>query len=233
MQRGKLGRAGRPAYQRSLAERAHKQDAEAEVVGQRQDRALDLALGRVVRHLDGVDSPGGHELGQFAEGGRGVVSGSEQADQPPVPRGFQHRQVLGPGHQVVDLHEVDAAAVPVHRAGELRRALFRGGSPDLVGDDDLIPLAAESAGTSRTWTWAELDRETAALAAEIPAATGANGVVLIEVDNGMESVLGLLAALRTDRPVADDADIEWWSRVHRAPGRVQDLVNPIFLASSA
>jgi bile acid-coenzyme A ligase len=70
------------------------------------------------------------------------------------------------------------------------------------GTDTTVALAAEAAGTSRTWTWAELDRETAALAAEIPAATGANGVVLIEVDNGMESVLGLLAALRTDRPVA-------------------------------
>ena len=70
------------------------------------------------------------------------------------------------------------------------------------GTGTTVALAAESAGTSRTWTWAELDRETAALAAEIPAATGANGVVLIEVDNGMESVLGLLAALRADRPVA-------------------------------
>jgi bile acid-coenzyme A ligase len=65
-----------------------------------------------------------------------------------------------------------------------------------------VALAAESAGTARTWTWAELGRETAPLAAEIPAAAGENGVVLIEVDNGMESVLGLLAALRTDLPVA-------------------------------
>ena len=37
----------------------------------------------------------------------------------------------------------------------------------------------------------------------------------------------------TDRPIADDADIEWWSGGHLGAGRIQDLVNPIFLASSA
>jgi bile acid-coenzyme A ligase len=40
------------------------------------------------------------------------------------------------------------------------------------------------------------------MASGIAAAAGENGVVLIEVDNGMESVLGLIAALRTDLPVA-------------------------------
>ena len=51
---------------------------------------------------------------------------SDQADQPPVPGGLEHRQVRGPGHQVVDLHEVDVASVPVHRAGQLRHALLWG-----------------------------------------------------------------------------------------------------------
>ena len=59
--------AGRAAHELPLAERAHEQDAEAEFVGQRQDGALGLALGRVVGHLDGVDAAGGHELGEFTE----------------------------------------------------------------------------------------------------------------------------------------------------------------------
>ncbi len=65
-----------------------------------------------------------------------------------------------------------------------------------------VALAAETATAARSWTWAELCQETAARAAEITAAAGRFGVVLIEVDNGMESVLSLLAALRADLPVA-------------------------------
>lgn len=67
--------------------------------------------------------------------------------------------------------------------------------------DTAVALAAESASAARSWTWAELGRETSGLAAEITPAVGENGVVLIEVDNGMGSVLGLLAALRTDLPI--------------------------------
>ena len=145
-QRLQLGQAGRPAHQLPLAQRAHEQDAEAELVGQRQDRALHLALHRVVGHLDGVDAAGGHQLGQLPEGRRRVVGGSDQANQPAVPGGLEHRQMRRPGHQVVDLHEVDPAAVPVHRAGQLRRALLFGRGPDLVGDDDLVAPAVQRAG---------------------------------------------------------------------------------------
>ena len=145
-QRRELGPAGLPSHELSLAERAHEQDAEAEFGGERQDRALDLALGRVVGHLDGVDTAGGHELGEFAEGSRGVVGGSDQADQPLVPGGLEHRQVRGPGHQVVDLHDVDPAAVPFHRTGELCPALLRGRVQNLVGDEDLVALAVQRVG---------------------------------------------------------------------------------------
>ena len=47
-QRCQLGRAGRPAHELALAERAHQQDAEAEFVGQQQDGALDLPVRRKV-----------------------------------------------------------------------------------------------------------------------------------------------------------------------------------------
>ena len=43
-QRRELGRAGLSAHELPLAERAHEQDAQAKVGGQRQDRALGLAL---------------------------------------------------------------------------------------------------------------------------------------------------------------------------------------------
>jgi len=43
----------------------------------------------------------------------------------------------------VDLHQVDPAAVPGHRTGQLHLALLRGRGPDLVGDDDLAPLAGQ------------------------------------------------------------------------------------------
>ena len=46
--RGRGGSAGRAAP----AERAHHDDAEAQLLGQRQDLALDLALARVVGDLD-------------------------------------------------------------------------------------------------------------------------------------------------------------------------------------
>jgi len=46
----------------------------------------------------------------------------------------------------MDLHQVDPAAVPVHRAGQLHRAHIRGRGPDLVGDDHLIGAAIQGGG---------------------------------------------------------------------------------------
>ena len=74
------------------------------------------------------------------------MGGSDQADPPPVPGGLEHRQVRGPGHQVAGLHQVDLAAVPVRRAGQLGRALLRGRGPDLVGDEDLAAVTVQRAG---------------------------------------------------------------------------------------
>jgi bile acid-coenzyme A ligase len=71
-----------------------------------------------------------------------------------------------------------------------------------AADTTGIGLVAESPTAARAWTWAELCRETAPLADKIAASGAELSVVLIEVDNGMESVISLLAALRTDLPVA-------------------------------
>lgn len=68
--------------------------------------------------------------------------------------------------------------------------------------DTGIALVTQDAGAERAWTWAELNRETAAWAARIAAATAGPGVALVEIDNGCRAVLRLLGALRTDAPVA-------------------------------
>ena len=132
---------GYQAHSLSLAEGAHQQDPDTELVSQRQNGALYLAVGGVVGHLNRIDAAGAHEIGEVGEGRRRVVGGADQADQPPVPHGFQHRQVSAPGDQVVDLHQVDPAAIPVHRAVQLGHALVWRWGPDLVSDDNLVTPA--------------------------------------------------------------------------------------------
>ena len=78
------------------------------------------------------------------------MGGADQADLPAVPGSLEHRQMRRPGHEVVDLHEVDPAAVPGHRAGQLRRAFLRGRGPDLVGDDDLVARPSSAPASSRS-----------------------------------------------------------------------------------
>jgi bile acid-coenzyme A ligase len=65
-----------------------------------------------------------------------------------------------------------------------------------------VALVAEAADVTRVLTWAELWRETTTIAAGITTAVGPDGVILIEADNGVESVLSLLGALSTELPVA-------------------------------
>jgi hypothetical protein len=45
----------------------------------------------------------------------------------------------------MDLHQVDPAAVPVHRAGQLRRAHVRRPGSRFVGDDHLVVPANQGA----------------------------------------------------------------------------------------
>jgi hypothetical protein len=66
--------------------------------------------------------------------------------RPTSPRSRAAASIARCAGQVMDLHEVDPAVVPVHRAGELCRALSGGWGPDLVGNEDLVTLGAEPVG---------------------------------------------------------------------------------------
>jgi bile acid-coenzyme A ligase len=65
-------------------------------------------------------------------------------------------------------------------------------------------LVALSSARTVVWTWAELDRATAALAAtaETAAARPGQSVLLLTAGNDAEALPELIAALRTDMPVA-------------------------------
>ena len=93
------------------AERPHRDDAEPELLGERQDLALDLPLARVVRHLDRLDPAGPHDARELVEGRRLVVGRADEADVPGVALALEPRQALLPGDEIVDLLELDVAAV--------------------------------------------------------------------------------------------------------------------------
>ena len=109
------GRSGAVA-----AERAHDDDAEPELLGERQDLPLDLALARVERDLDRVDPPGSHDARELVERRGRVVGRTEEADAAGVPLALEPVEVLAPGDEVVHLLEIDAAAVEAELSLELR-----------------------------------------------------------------------------------------------------------------
>ena len=86
--------ARRASDERAVAERAHHDDAEAELLGERQDRALDLALARVVRDLDRRDPAAAHDLLELAEGRRAVVRGADRADLALVAQALEQVEPL-------------------------------------------------------------------------------------------------------------------------------------------
>ena len=135
-------RASAARTQRALAERPHHDDAEAELLGQRQDLALDLALARVVGDLDGVDAAAAHHALELVEGRRAVVRRADRADLALVAQALEQVEPLAPADEVVDLVEVDAPAVPVRaraRPGAAPRA--SSGVHSLVGDEGLVAAA--------------------------------------------------------------------------------------------
>src|SRR4051812_31868275 len=124
------------------AERAHDDDAEPELVGERQDLALDLALVRVVGDLDRRYPPAAHDARKLAERRRAVVRRTDRDDGAAVAGVLEQRQALLPVNEVVDLVQVDATAVPAERALHLALGLGVVGRPDLRRDDRLgAPLA--------------------------------------------------------------------------------------------
>ena len=82
---------------------------------------FDLALERVVGDLNRGDRARLHDLSQLAERGRLVMRRADGADTPPPCSSSSKRELLTPGHQVVDLIQVDAVVVePSARRGLLR-----------------------------------------------------------------------------------------------------------------
>ena len=65
---------------------------------------------RVVGHLHHLDQPGAHDVGQLAERADAVVGGPSRPMAAGLALLGHRRQVLVPGHEVVDLVDVDLAA---------------------------------------------------------------------------------------------------------------------------
>ena len=76
-----------------------------------------------------------HHLGQLVERRRVPVGGAEHPDTAGVAFGLHPAEMFAPGHQVVDLQQIDAATVEVQLRRELRASLFDRGRPDLGGDE--------------------------------------------------------------------------------------------------
>ena len=127
------------------AERAHDDHAEAELLGERQQLALGLALARVERNLDRVDPPGAHDARELVEGAGRVVRRAEEADAAGVPLPLEPVEVLAPGDEVVHLLEVDPAREEAELVVQLGAALLDRAGPDLRRDERLVSPPGERA----------------------------------------------------------------------------------------
>ena len=143
-ERGQIGRARRAAQQGALAERAHDDDAEPELLGERQDAALDLALARVVRDLDRGDAAAAHHVLELVERRRAVVRRADLADLALVAQQLEQVEPLvrrergcGPGRG-------RRAAVELDRALGLAARLGVVGRPQLGGHERLVAARAEA-----------------------------------------------------------------------------------------
>ena len=105
------------------AERAHDDHAEAELLGERQDLALDLALARVERDLNRVDPPGAHRPARARRRPRRRSASHRGSGcaRRRAPRSSQS-QVLAPRDEVVHLLEVDVPAVEARAGPRAARA---------------------------------------------------------------------------------------------------------------
>src|SRR5829696_9859093 len=133
-------RAGEKA---ALRERPHDDHAQAELLSERKDRPLDVALQGVVGHLDRVDPPTSHHSFELLEGGALVVRRAEEAHAVLLLFVLEPREVLLPGDEVVHLLEVHTAPEVVELRLELEASLLLRGRPDLRRDEDVVPVAVD------------------------------------------------------------------------------------------
>ena len=148
---GNSGRVGRRRNDRPLAaERTHRDDAEPELLGQRQNLALHLPLARVVGHLDRLDPAGAHHPGELVECARLPVG---RADQPDAARGrVPPPAKAGTPRQATRLWICSSSTRPPKKpscAVELPPSLVGRRRPDLRRDERLRRADRRAPGRGR------------------------------------------------------------------------------------
>jgi hypothetical protein len=122
------------AQQAPFAERAHDDDPQVQLGGQRENILLDVTLPRIVGNLNRRDPAALHRLAQLGERGRLVVCRADGGDASLVFQLFQHRQILPPVDEIVHLVEVHESADVLQGARGLAASLVRRRRPHFRGD---------------------------------------------------------------------------------------------------
>src|SRR3954470_5635947 len=128
----------------ALCEGSHDDDAQAELLRERKDPPLDIALQGVVGHLDRIYPSASHHLLELLEGGALVVRRAEETDAVLLPFVLEPREVLLPCDEVVHLLEVHPAREVAELRLELEAPLLLRGRPDLRRDEDVVAAAVDS-----------------------------------------------------------------------------------------
>src|SRR6202011_3641468 len=110
---------------------------------------LHVALARVVRHLDAIDTAAAHDRCQLVERTRVVVRRSEQRDLASVTKRLEPAKVITPRDEIVHLLDLDPALVEAQLAVELRAPLPHKRGPDLGCDDGLFATPTQGSAEHR------------------------------------------------------------------------------------
>src|SRR4051812_12911912 len=125
------------------AERAHHDHGDVELRRKWQQLALALALVRVVGNLQRLELARPERLGECGLHCLVVVRDAELADASIRLLALEPLQLLAPEHEVVDLVDLDVAAVPLELMRELLLPFVDGARPDLRRERRLTPPVAE------------------------------------------------------------------------------------------
>ena len=106
-------------------------------------RRSTLPLVRVVRHLDGRDAPGAHDVLELAERAGLPVGGGDDVELAAVAAGLQLVEAGPPLDEVVHLEHLDVAAEERERGVDLALGLVVVGRPHLGGHDRLAAAAGD------------------------------------------------------------------------------------------
>ena len=95
------------------------EDTKSELRGQWQQAVLDLAFAWVVRDLDGIEATRHHRRLELAEARRLPMRCADEGHLTRVADLLDAPQPLGPANHVVDLQQLDVAAVERQRCRDL------------------------------------------------------------------------------------------------------------------